>query len=317
MKKAIILSILLCCSVEAANEIRAFEAASSTCYAVVREIDGDVWYPTGQVFEAFGTGGRVMDNYDIALVNKIGGMQVGSMDTNIGAGQYYVVSHMQAGGSPADTDPAIFQEYGYWTGSTWTPATITSIDIADAVWSANVASYTTETTFGGEVGGLDPNLTFVLADTAELQTDWTNGGRLDLILDAIRAITDILPALSTTVATPNDMNNFILTAGVAVADAYNGMTLYIRDADDSHWESRLIIDWAANRTIDVDEPFGFVPAAADLAYIWGQPYFPMDIWDALPIPLPKPETTVVNLRIPATGGGAGGTKTLDYSNLDP
>jgi hypothetical protein len=36
---------------------------------------------------------------------------------------------------------------------------------------------------------LGTNVDLILADTAELQTDWTNGGRLDLILDAILADT--------------------------------------------------------------------------------------------------------------------------------
>lgn len=33
----------------------------------------------------------------------------------------------------------------------------------------------------------------ILADTNELQTDWVNGGRLDLLIDAIKAKTDALP----------------------------------------------------------------------------------------------------------------------------
>ena len=38
------------------------------------------------------------------------------------------------------------------------------------------------------------DMTSVLADTNELQTDWVNGGRLDLLIDAIKAKTDNLPA---------------------------------------------------------------------------------------------------------------------------
>lgn len=37
-------------------------------------------------------------------------------------------------------------------------------------------------------------LSLILADTGELQTDWVNGGRLDLLIDAIKAKTDNLPA---------------------------------------------------------------------------------------------------------------------------
>lgn len=55
--------------------------------------------------------------------------------------------------------------------------------VADAVWDEVIADHTGETTFGGEVGGLDPNITLILADTDELQTDWADDGRLDLILD--------------------------------------------------------------------------------------------------------------------------------------
>lgn len=33
----------------------------------------------------------------------------------------------------------------------------------------------------------------MLADTDELQTDWADGGRLDLLIDAIKAVTDLLP----------------------------------------------------------------------------------------------------------------------------
>jgi len=40
---------------------------------------------------------------------------------------------------------------------------------------------------------LDTEIAAILADTNELQTDWVNGGRLDLLIDAIKAKTDALP----------------------------------------------------------------------------------------------------------------------------
>jgi hypothetical protein len=213
-----------------ANEIRSFNAGATTCFGVIRNASGQVWYPVGSVFEAWGTGARTAADYDIALTNKSGGMFVGTMDTNIAAGYYTIVSHQQAGGSPADTDPAIWQEYGNWSGTIWTPANFsdmptkeeiraeidsnstdlntlvsysqewdpnftailadtsaydTDAEHAAAIWNALMATYTIEASFGGEVQQLDPNLTLVLADTNELQTDWTNGGRLDLLIDAI------------------------------------------------------------------------------------------------------------------------------------
>jgi len=42
-------------------------------------------------------------------------------------------------------------------------------------------------------GGFGSDAKGILADTNELQIDWANGGRLDLIIDAIRAKTDNLP----------------------------------------------------------------------------------------------------------------------------
>lgn len=40
---------------------------------------------------------------------------------------------------------------------------------------------------------LDTEIAAILADTNELQGDWANGGRLDLLIDAIKAVTDALP----------------------------------------------------------------------------------------------------------------------------
>ena len=273
MKRAIILSLLLCSMAQGANEIRAIvPGASLTTYHTVREIDGDIWYPTGQVFEAFGTAARTMADYDVAMVDKSGGFFVGTMDTNISAGQYYVVTHLQMGGSPADTDPAVWQEYGDWSGSTWVPATITPADVADAVWDELVAGHTGETTFGGELGTLDPNITLILADTGELQTDWKNGGRLDLLIDAIKYKTDLITILDTTVSDANDANSFTLTAGIDVNDALWYNIIMVTDADDSHSEIRYLDEWLSTRVVLVEQPFGFTPAVGDVVHIMGTGY---------------------------------------------
>jgi hypothetical protein len=44
------------------------------------------------------------------------------------------------------------------------------------------------------LAAIDTEVAAILADTNELQVDWTNGGRLDLLVDAIKAKTDNLPA---------------------------------------------------------------------------------------------------------------------------
>lgn len=45
-----------------------------------------------------------------------------------------------------------------------------------------------------DIATVDGNVDSILTDTNELQGDWTNGGRLDLLLDAIKAVTDNIPA---------------------------------------------------------------------------------------------------------------------------
>jgi hypothetical protein len=45
-----------------------------------------------------------------------------------------------------------------------------------------------------EIDANSTQLAAIVADTNELQTDWVNGGRLDLLLDGVRAKTDTIPA---------------------------------------------------------------------------------------------------------------------------
>lgn len=47
---------------------------------------------------------------------------------------------------------------------------------------------------GGVVGDVYTDTQAIVADTNELQGDWVNGGRLDLLVDAVKAKTDNLPA---------------------------------------------------------------------------------------------------------------------------
>lgn len=66
-------------------------------------------------------------------------------------------------------------------------------------------------------GYLDTEVAAILADTNELQTDWVNGGRLDLLIDAIKAKTD---SLTFTVAGDVDCN--VQSWGGAAAPAMTG-----------------------------------------------------------------------------------------------
>lgn len=68
-------------------------------------------------------------------------------------------------------------------------------------------------------GYLDTEVAAILADTNELQTDWANGGRLDLLIDAIKAKTD---NLTFTVAGQVDANIQYVNDVAVTGDGQSG-----------------------------------------------------------------------------------------------
>jgi enamine deaminase RidA (YjgF/YER057c/UK114 family) len=104
--------------------------------------------------------------------------------------------------------------------------------VADAVWD-EVSTGHTSAGKAGEQLWTDVDL--ILADTGELQTDWVQGGRLDLILDIIAADTTTdIPALIADVPTVAEFEARTLVAAdyvvvgdtiAAVTSVTNGVTL--------------------------------------------------------------------------------------------
>jgi hypothetical protein len=77
-----------------------------------------------------------------------------------------------------------------------------------------------------------------------------------------------IAALTTTVASASSTTVFVLTAGSAVASAYNGMLIALTDATDAHTEVRRIVSYAVTtKTVTVDRAFAFTPASPDVAVI--------------------------------------------------
>lgn len=77
----------------------------------------------------------------------------------------------------------------------------------------------TGTTIPGTISTMQGNVTDILADTNELQTDWTNGGRLDLIADAILEDTNELqsddyPTTLTAIKNKTDSLTFTVAGNV-------------------------------------------------------------------------------------------------------
>ncbi len=54
---------------------------------------------------------------------------------------------------------------------------------------------------------MDVNIDDIKTDTNELQTDWVDGGRLDQLIDAIKAITDALPDAGALTTIQTDLDN--------------------------------------------------------------------------------------------------------------
>lgn len=71
-------------------------------------------------------------------------------------------------------------------------------------------------------GYLDTEIAAILADTNELQTDWTNGGRLDLLIDAIKAKTDVL-TFSNTNHIYADVRSLLGQVTITESDRFTGL----------------------------------------------------------------------------------------------
>lgn len=72
-----------------------------------------------------------------------------------------------------------------------------------------------------DIAAVKAETALIVADTNELQTDWVDGGRLDLLIDAIKASTDNLPAdpadasdIAAAIAALNDISEAEVNAQV-------------------------------------------------------------------------------------------------------
>ena len=101
-----------------ANEVHHNYTTSSTLYFCAFQPDGNVFLSGCASDEVWGTDGRDADDYDETMTEAgAGGHYVGTFDTSIAAGVYYVTVFLQAGANPADTDKSIGQGVIYWDGS--------------------------------------------------------------------------------------------------------------------------------------------------------------------------------------------------------
>lgn len=71
---------------------------------------------------------------------------------------------------------------------------LSTLNAAGVRTAVGLASANLDTQLSAIDDFLDTEIAAILADTNELQTDWANGGRLDLLIDAIKAVTDAIGA---------------------------------------------------------------------------------------------------------------------------
>jgi hypothetical protein len=190
-----------------ANEIKIAFDDSFVLYATIRNATGQVWYPTGEVFEAWGTGSRTAADYDIALAGD-GGCYMGNFDSNIPAGRYIVVIYEQVGASAADNDPVVGSGEIVWDGTNEVfpyeiDGGLTAAAIADVLAQAAASVVSVEAkvdvvqakTDGFNFTGDDVKATL---DGEEVVTDSASRTASKADVSAILADTNEIQALATT-----------------------------------------------------------------------------------------------------------------------
>lgn len=141
-------------------------------------------------------------------------------------------------------DPAIF-----------TMAVGDTIEIIAALDSAGSAP--TAAQIRVEIDSNSTQLAAIVADTNELQTDWANGGRLDLLIDAIKNVTDQLPdsGALTSLATAANLST--------VDTVVDGIQTDLSNATDGLGALKSLIDTLTGNVATVDTVVDAVKAITD------------------------------------------------------
>lgn len=108
----------------------------------------------------------------------------------------------------------------------------------------------TGTTLPGTLATIDGNVDSILVDTNELQTDWTNGGRLDLILDAAAALmtTQLTESYAADGVAPTPAQALFLIQQALTDFVISGTTMTIREIDGTTTAATATLDDGTNPT---------------------------------------------------------------------
>ena len=100
-----------------ANEIHIDYQSGFTVYACLRNVTGQVWNPTLQAFEDWGSSGHTADDYGISMTGKGGNRYTGDFDAAIVPGRYTIQIFVQSSQTPADIDELVGTGCIIWTGT--------------------------------------------------------------------------------------------------------------------------------------------------------------------------------------------------------
>jgi hypothetical protein len=129
---------------------------------------------------------------DALVANNLDHLVLSAVDTNFATTVHAdsVIGQLADNGAGFDRTTDSLEAIRDRGDAAWTTgaAGATAADIADAVWDEATSGHTTSGTFGEQV---KTDIDAILADTNELQTDWTDAGRLDNILDARASQTSV------------------------------------------------------------------------------------------------------------------------------
>jgi hypothetical protein len=125
---------------------------------------------------------------------------------------------------------------------------------------------------GGALTTIDSNIDTILVDTNELQTDWTDGGRLDLILDAVKVDTAAI-LIDTGTTLPASLATIDTNVDAILVDTGTTIPGLIGDLDTDLAAVQADIDQLLLDTADIldDTADILIDTAAILAAIGGGP----------------------------------------------
>ena len=98
------------------KELKAEYSLGFTLKAVIFNNADEVWYPTGSIFETWGTSGRDRNDYKITVTSRGGGRYSGDMpaaDANL----YSYSMTVEDGGTSTDNDEIVWKGVVNWNGS--------------------------------------------------------------------------------------------------------------------------------------------------------------------------------------------------------